>query len=95
MRVKGRNRPSRIYTLSETLGAGKDVLDRLTPLQEAMLAAFRGKDWDRAERLIDECRQLRIPSLETDYGIYSARIDDFRADPPPEDWDGAATADSK
>ena len=95
MRVKGRNRPSRIYTLSETLGADKENVDRLVPLQEAMLAAFRSKDWDRAEALIDECRQSGIASLETYYGIYSARIGDFRADPPPDDWDGAATADTK
>jgi adenylate cyclase len=95
MRVKGRRRPSRIYTLSETLGADKESLDRLAPLQEAMLEAFRGKDWDRAETLIGECRQLRLSTLETYYRIYSARIGIFRVDPPPEDWDGAVTADTK
>jgi adenylate cyclase len=95
MRVKGRSRPSRIYTLSETLGADKETLDRLTPLQEAMLEAFRSKDWDRAEALIGECCQLHTSALETYYRIYSARIGVFRVDPPPDDWDGAVTADTK
>jgi adenylate cyclase len=95
MRVKGRTRPTRIYTLSETLGADQETLGRLEPLQEAMLEAFRGKDWDRAETLIGQCRQLRVASLETYYRIYQARIDVYRVDPPPEDWDGAVTADTK
>ncbi len=95
MRVKGRSQPSRLYTLTDTLGADKDTIDRLEPLQQEMVKAFRSQDWDEAERLIEQCQQLGIASLETYFGIYSARIDDFRVDPPPSDWDGATTADTK
>ena len=95
MRVKGRNRPSRIYTLSDTLGADSEAIDRLKPLHAAMLAAFRGQEWDRAEALVAECRQIGIPGLATCFEIYSTRIALFREDPPPADWDGAATAETK
>jgi len=95
MRVKGRERPTRVFTLAETLGADNETIGRLVPLQAAMLEAFRARDWDRTEALIDQCRQLRISSLETYYQVYTARIDVLRADPPPDDWDGAVTADTK
>jgi len=95
MRVKGRHRPTRVFTLTDTLGADRAAIDRLKPLHDAMLEAFRGKDWDRAEALIGQCREVGISSLETYYQIYAGRIDALRVDPPPEDWDGATTADTK
>lgn len=95
MRVKGRSQPTRIFTLTDTLGTDQQTLDKLAPLQEEMLQAFRGRDWGRAEALIAKCRELGVASLETYFRIYSARIDVYRVDPPPEDWDGAVTADTK
>jgi adenylate cyclase len=95
MRVKGRSQPTRLYTLSDTLGADAKTIDRLAPLQQEMLQAFRSQDWDRAEALIDQCTRLNIASLETYFQIYSTRIEDFRVDPPPSDWDGATTAETK
>lgn len=88
-------RPTRVYTLADTVAADTETLDRVAPLQAQMLEAFRGRDWDRAETLIRQCRELCIAALESCYGLYLARIHAFRLDPPPEDWDGTATADTK
>lgn len=95
MRVKGRSQPTRIFTLTDTLGMDQKTLGQITPLHAKMLEAFRGRDWDRAEALIAECRKLSVASLETYFRIYSARIDVYRVDPPPDDWAGAVTADTK
>jgi adenylate cyclase len=95
IRVKGRARPSRIYTLVDALRAGREQTDRLMPLHQSMLAALRSKEFDNAEALIGECRALGIASLESYYRTCLARIGQYREEPPPEDWDGAYTAETK
>jgi adenylate cyclase len=95
IRVKGRARPSRIYTLVDALRAKKEQTDALLPLHGAMLDALRCKEFERAEGLIGECRALGIASLESYYRTYLARIEQYREEPPPADWDGAYTAETK
>jgi adenylate cyclase len=95
IRVKGRARPSRIYTLVDALRAEKQQTDALLPLHNAMLDALRCKEFERAEGLIGECRALGIASLESYYRTYLARIEQYREEPPPADWDGAYTAETK
>ncbi len=95
IRVKGRARPSRIYTLVDALRAEAEQIDTLLPLHNAMLEALRTKSFDRAEALIGECQGLGIASLESFYRTYLARIVHYREEPPPDDWDGAYTAETK
>jgi len=95
MRVVGRTQPTRIYTLVDALGAEPATFRRLEPLHIAMLEAFRGRQWDRAEALIGECRQIGVAALDGYYDVLGARIAECRADPPDKDWDGVFTAKSK
>jgi adenylate cyclase len=60
-----------------------------------MLDALRCKEFTKAEELIGECRALGIASLESFYRTYLARIAHYREEPPPADWDGAYTAETK
>jgi adenylate cyclase len=92
VRVKGRERPARIYTLLDLLEGGDDLHARLKSSHERFLAAYRGRDWDTAEAAIDECRALGITALDIYYSIFTDRIANFRARPPAADWDGAFTA---
>jgi adenylate cyclase len=95
MRVKGKAHPARIYTLYEVLDGPDNGYERLAPLHAAMLAAYRGREWDAAERVIGDCEAVGVGRLATLYRVYRARIAEWRAAPPPPDWDGTFTATSK
>ncbi|MDD5656537.1 MAG: adenylate/guanylate cyclase domain-containing protein [Elusimicrobia bacterium] len=95
IKVKGKTRPVRIFTL---LGpaelARSPAFQEHARAHEAMLSAYRGRDWDVAARRLNECRQGKLP-LEKLYNLYGERIAAFRAAPPGPDWDGTFTATSK
>jgi len=61
----------------------------------AMIVAYRAMQWAEAEAAIAQCRTLAPPSLAGYYDIMSKRIEEFRHDPPPPDWDGVYVAKSK
>jgi len=92
VRVKGRVRPVRIYTLLDLLDGDRNQHARLKLKHERFLTAYRGQEWEVAEAAIGECRALGIAALDTYYSIFAARVADFRARPPAPDWDGAFTA---
>jgi adenylate cyclase len=85
----------RIFTL---LG-DKDVYESaafkaLEPKHEAMLAAYRTQQWDKAGALIKECRAIGL-EMDGFYDVMDERIAEFRANPPPANWDGVYVATSK
>jgi adenylate cyclase len=95
IRVKGRAKPTRIFTLIDAIDAGAAEKQRLVEPHARMLACYRGQDWDGAEAGVSACRAVGIAGLETLYRLYAARIAAFREAPPPADWDGADTATTK
>lgn len=95
VKVRGRTSSTRIYTLADSLGAKPETIERLEPLHRSMLEAYRGRDWNRAQMLLAECRHVGVDMLKTFYEIYSVRVGVSREDPPPDDWDGAYIADSE
>lgn len=93
--VKGKKEAVRIFTL---LG-DKDVFGSasfkaLELKHDALLSAYRGQDWDRADALIKECRELG-PEMDGYYDVIAERVGEFRANPPPKNWDGVYVATSK
>lgn len=96
VRVKGKARPVRIHTVlgDETL-AGSAAYRSLLAAHAALLAAYRRRDWPAAEQALSEARAAAPDSLAGLYGLYAARIAEYRADPPPADWDGVYVARSK
>ena len=95
MRVKGRGKPTRIYTAAEALGLDPDRYDTVNAKHNMMLTTYRGRDWDGAEAAIVECENSGVAGLAALYEVYRTRIAEWRASPPPEDWDGTFTATSK
>jgi adenylate cyclase len=93
--VKGRTRSTRIYTFLELLGHEPDRLEALQRRHGEFLAAYRGRHWDEAERLLDECRETGIARLATYYSLFEARIAALRNAPPPPDWDGSLAMTEK
>jgi len=93
VRVKGKAEPVTIY---EPLGMRTDVPDKLkenTKLFHNALRLYRQKDWDGAEKVLREL-QAADPGTYI-YQLYLDRIAVFRTEPPPEDWDGVFTHESK
>jgi adenylate cyclase len=95
VRVKGRNRPSHLFTLAETLDVPEGRTAELLELHEAFIVAYRSQQWDLAEAKMRAAEAIGVPGLEKLYHIYAERIAEYRAEPPGEDWDGAYTATEK
>jgi adenylate cyclase len=102
IKVKGKNTAVRIYTLAgDPSVAATGWFQELRTKHDAALAAYRAQRWDEAEAQIAAC--LKIVEAQTGlirevagfYEVLSERIADFRANPPPADWDGVYVATSK
>jgi adenylate cyclase len=88
VRVKGKQKPIRIYEpLGESGDVAQEVLDGL-PLMEKALRLFREQDWDRAESAFRDLAAIQAHRL---YELYQERIDHYRSNPPGGDWDGVFT----
>ena len=94
--VHGRVEPLHIYGLMGDAQRAKDPdFIRLRDCHDAMLAAFRSRRFDDAERLLGETHAAGGPGLAALYKGYAERIAEFKAVPPPPDWNGSSIADSK
>ncbi len=93
VRVKGKEEPVRIY---EPLGPieemHKAVKTELRRFHKA-LAAFRQRQWDAAEREVFALAQANKACQV--YNVYLDRIMFYRNNPPPPDWDGVFTHETK
>ena len=61
-----------------------------------VLAAYRKQNWSAAVTALSACRQkLNGLDLTAFCKLYEARIEAFKVNPPPPDWDGVATLQTK
>jgi adenylate cyclase len=87
--VKGRTRPTRIYTFLQLLGDDPGQVARLEHTHQEFLEAYRQQRWNEAERILDACRQIGIARLETYYALFASRITALRETALPPDWAGS------
>lgn len=101
IRVKGKTKPVRIYTL---LGEDKlqeeDTFRNLLKGHDELLAAYREQEWQDAVKLLSKVSKLACAvdgglDLERFYKLYAERIKAFRLDPPGKNWDGVFIATTK
>ena len=96
IRVKGKTEPLRIYGLLGDPERGETSdYKALRQGHEAMLAAYRAQDWDRAEEALDRCAESSGTELGGLIALYRERIAAFREEPPGDDWDGVFEAKTK
>lgn len=83
--VKGKTEPVRIYEILQTKAMASDKLFEIKDLFEKGLAAYRKKDWDKAEEMFRLCNEkyTDMPSV-----VFLERIEHFKNNPPPKKWDG-------
>jgi len=92
VRVKGKNEPVPIF---EPLALEQDLTEaQRSQIDQwhAALALVRSQQWDQAEQIIAALQRQQVHGL---YDLYLQRIAHFRTAPPPSDWDGVTTFDSK
>jgi adenylate cyclase len=92
VRVKGRAKPTTIYTFRALLDGEGGRMERLVPQHARFLEAYRNQQWDTAEAAITACRDAGVKPLDHYYSVFTSRIEAYRKAPPPKDWDGAFTA---
>ena len=86
--VKGKSEAVTIYgLLGDNSLRISSAFTRLVAANTAMLAAYRARDWDAADRLAADCTAFDGAPAGL-YALYRARIAAFRTTPPPENWDG-------
>jgi adenylate cyclase len=99
IRVKGKTEPAQVFGLfgNKTLRESA-AFQELARLNAAMIAAYRGQEWARAEHLLDEMEGAAEAAnirLDTYLALYRARLAEIRENPVGPDWDGVFTATSK
>jgi adenylate cyclase len=97
IQVKGKKQPEAVFTVIGPAEVEQNPhCGELRDLNARMLASYRKQRWDEALGLINRCRELangfEVAGL---YDMYVERIEAYRADPPPPDWDGVYEAHSK
>jgi adenylate cyclase len=97
IQVKGKTEPETVFTVLGRAELGQDSnFQELRELTAGMLTYYREQDWTRALERIEICRKAAerfgIGAL---YDMYAERIEAFRHDPPPPDWNGVYEAESK
>jgi len=89
--VKGKKEPEVIYAIAGRQDvAHSESFQRLRNLTIEMLACYRSRDWDGALEAIERGRNSdQAQALDYLYKLYEARIQDYKKNPPPRDWNGA------
>ncbi len=97
LRVRGRSEPDVIYALlGDRALTRAPAFEALVDASKTMLGRFRARDWTGALDAMAACRGMEVDlGLDEFYDMYEARIGRFRADPPPDDWDGVFEAEIK
>ncbi|MEM6972664.1 MAG: adenylate/guanylate cyclase domain-containing protein [Pseudomonadota bacterium] len=91
--VKGRTQPEWVWAVAgDGALAETPAFRALDETLDAARAAYGARDWDRAERLLDDLAAMAPVGRIAPAGIaaeFRRRIAEHRLAPPPEGWDGA------
>ncbi len=94
IRVVGRDAPERVFALAGPPDmAASPAFLALQTRMNAMLAAYRSRDWEGAGAELAAMQGTgTVAGLESVLAIYDKRVADYRQTPPPDDWDGVSQA---
>jgi adenylate cyclase len=89
--VKGKKNAVRIYTLPPHPVETRQYLAR----HDALLAAYRRRDWDAALNLLEDPVLAAERDMAPVYGLFRERIAQLKVEALPSDWDGVFVAHEK
>jgi adenylate cyclase len=81
----------RIYTLPPHPMETQQYLAR----HDALLAAYRRRDWDAALNLLEDPVLAAERDMAPVYGLFRERIAQLKVEALPSDWDGVFVAHEK
>jgi len=98
VRVKGKKNPVKTFELISEIGKEPDIYKKLIPLWDKSVNLYKEQKWDEAIKSFQECDKMEEkyigrptnPSL-----FFIDRCNEFKANPPGDDWDGIYTLKSK
>jgi len=92
VRVKGRDRPVRIYEVLRRLDDAAECM-QLVELFHRALTHYRQRAWTEARALFLKILQMNPHDYPSQ--LYLSRCDQLTQNPPPPDWDGISTFKTK
>lgn len=100
LRVKGKTEPETVYCLvGEKTLIGDKAFEQARDKLAELLKAYRARKWTAASKALTALRKLKLGPLGIDLSslldLYAERIREFRKSPPPKDWDGVFTLQTK
>jgi len=96
VRLVGASEPTELYFLVGDAGLAQSPgFVAWREAQEAMLAAMLARDWETAERQLMAAHDAGGPNYDKLYAMYRERLNEFRAEPPEQSWDGIVVATEK
>lgn len=96
--VKGKTEPVKIYTVLDPEEIGYDVipaLEQYVNLHAKLRENYKKQDWKFCTDAISELRGQFAGTLDSYYDIITDRIEDYKKNPPPREWDGVYIATTK
>lgn len=93
VRVKGKDQPVAIFEPVALIGEATQALEDEVELFHEVRRRYLAREWDLAARLLQTLRQ-NSPDKKL-YDIYADRVEHFRTNPPPDDWDGVYVFQTK
>jgi adenylate cyclase len=95
--VKGKKEPERVYALlGDQEIADSEAFKSTSVLVKEMIACYRSRDWDGAEKAIDTALSASEHfGLDEIFNTYRERVRTFRETPPPDSWDGVYAFEKK
>ncbi|MGE3968518.1 MAG: CHASE2 domain-containing protein [Dongiaceae bacterium] len=99
VQVKGRAQPLAIFTPAPAGPRnGADRQAELLRRHGELRTNYRSGRWAEAAAALADLEAIaaaEFPYLQALYGLYDRRLAEFRADPPPPEWDGVYRASTK
>ena len=93
VRVKGKDNPITIYEPIAELAKTSAELQQNINTWNAMIKSYRLQNWSDAQSKLDGL--IATDAGNKLYQMYAERIQFFKANPPPTNWDGVTKFDTK
>ena len=96
IRVKGKQEPERIFCLcGDSEIANSEAFLQCKMRFEVLLQAYRCLEWTKALSICSDLSDAKIPEFARLAETFGKRIELFRSSPPPANWDGVYSAETK
>lgn len=94
IRVKGKNLPVKVYELLGRKDNGiPESMENMRTLYEQGIEKYLAREWDTGLEFLNKA--LAIKPDDGPSNVYVKRCLAFKENPPPDDWDGVFTMESK